>query len=394
MKAELVLKLIKYHYEKNENAFADTVLEITELEEKKGNKSLAGKFKNAMSDKEVRKKIIDDYNFETQKNTLQPSSGLTLFEKKSIYVPKDKSSNLTLFELFEPTDIERKRLKFTSKVEKKIQEIKNEFSNKKKLIDLNLPFDNKLLLCGPPGCGKTSLAFLIAKELNYPLAYVRLDSMVSSLLGHTGQNIRKVFDEVNNKKVVLFLDEFDAIAKKRDDTKELGELKRVVNTLLQNIDSLSSDVFLIAATNHHHLLDKAVWRRFNSVIYLDLPNDEAKRIYIEERLSDFPSLKISKNLDLKKVVGLTRGFNFSDLNEIIDKTVKNKLLYANITDEELKTRDFVTTVSDKILMYNASESSFNAEKLKYLRDIGFSVSNLTEITGLSKTTIYDRLNGR
>lgn len=130
------------------------------------------------------------------------------------------------------------------------------------------------MLYGPPGCGKTTVAQLISSITNLPLVTARLDGLVSSLLGSTAKNIRKVFDYASKRECILFLDEFDVIAKLRDDKNELGELKRVVNSLIQNIDEFSEDSILIAATNHHKLLDPAIWRRFNTILALEKPQLE------------------------------------------------------------------------------------------------------------------------
>lgn len=119
-----------------------------------------------------------------------------------------------------------------------------------------------ILLVGPPGTGKSLLAGHIAARLSRPFYVVRLDSVISSRLGETSKNIRGMFDFIPTKDAVLFLDEMDAIAKLRDDRHELGELKRVVNTVLQGLDSLADEVIVIGATNHPHLLDPAIWRRF------------------------------------------------------------------------------------------------------------------------------------
>ncbi|TNE66618.1 MAG: AAA family ATPase [Rhodobacteraceae bacterium] len=129
-----------------------------------------------------------------------------------------------------------------------------------------------LLLYGPPGTGKSLLAGHVAASLGRPFYVARLDSLISSRLGETAKNIRGVFEYVPSKKAVLFLDEMDAIAKVRDDRHELGELKRVVNTVLQGLDSLTDDVVTIAATNHPHLLDPAIWRRFPYKAEISLPD--------------------------------------------------------------------------------------------------------------------------
>lgn len=133
-----------------------------------------------------------------------------------------------------------------------------------------------LLLYGPPGTGKTLLAGHIAATLKRPFYIARLDSLISSRLGETAKNIRGIFDFVPARNAVLFLDEMDAIAKLRDDRHELGELKRVVNTVLQGLDSLTDDVVTVGATNHPHLLDPAIWRRFPYKVELGLPDEDVR----------------------------------------------------------------------------------------------------------------------
>lgn len=133
-----------------------------------------------------------------------------------------------------------------------------------------------LLLSGPPGTGKSLLAGHIAAQLSRPLYVVRLDSVISSLLGDTAKNIRSVFDFVPARNAVLFLDEMDAVAKLRDDRHELGELKRVVNTVIQALDGLDPSSIVVAATNHAHLLDPAIWRRFPYKIELGLPDESVR----------------------------------------------------------------------------------------------------------------------
>jgi hypothetical protein len=133
-----------------------------------------------------------------------------------------------------------------------------------------------LMLSGPPGTGKTLLAGHVAARLNRPFYVVRLDSVISSLLGDTAKNVRTVFDYVPSKNAVLFLDEMDAVAKLRDDRHELGELKRVVNTVIQGLDSLDEHAVVLAATNHPQLLDSAIWRRFPYKIELKTPETEVR----------------------------------------------------------------------------------------------------------------------
>ncbi len=133
-----------------------------------------------------------------------------------------------------------------------------------------------ILLYGAPGTGKSLLAGHIAARLGRPFYVARLDSVISSRLGETSKNIRGMFDFIPTREAVLFLDEMDAIAKLRDDRHELGELKRVVNTVLQGLDSLTDDVIVIGATNHPHLLDPAIWRRFPYKAELHGPDTDVR----------------------------------------------------------------------------------------------------------------------
>ncbi len=130
---------------------------------------------------------------------------------------------------------------------------------------------HRILLVGPPGNGKTSLAEAIAEALSIPFIVIRYETMIGSYLGETASRLRRVIDYVRTVPCVLFFDEFDAIAKERGDTHETGEIKRVVTSLLLQVDALPSYVVTIAATNHPELLDRAVWRRFQLRLRLDRP---------------------------------------------------------------------------------------------------------------------------
>lgn len=144
------------------------------------------------------------------------------------------------------------------------------------LSEANLAMRSNLLLSGPPGTGKSFIAGHIAAKLGLPLYVVRLDALMSSLLGDTAKNIRAIFDFANHSSSFLFIDEIDAVAKRRDDQRELGEIKRVVNTLIQGLDSVSSKTVIIAATNHSHLLDPAIFRRFPYSLDVSLPNSDMR----------------------------------------------------------------------------------------------------------------------
>ena len=168
-----------------------------------------------------------------------------------------------------------------------------------------------LLMYGAPGTGKSRLARYIATELGLDLYVARLDGLISSFLGSTAKNIRALFDFAAKTPCVLFLDEFDAIAKVRGDDQEMGELKRVVNSFLQNLDTLGGQSIVLAATNHENLLDAAVWRRFTYRVSLDLP-DAAQR----QRLwGDFLAPLSFSERELTLLADLSEGFTGSDIRE-------------------------------------------------------------------------------
>lgn len=170
-----------------------------------------------------------------------------------------------------------------------------------------------LLLFGPPGTGKTLLAGHIAASLKRPFYIARLDSLISSRLGETAKNIRGIFEFVPARDAVLFLDEMDAIAKLRDDRHELGELKRVVNTVLQGLDSLTDDVVTVAATNHPHLLDPAIWRRFPYKAELSLPDRDVRQSLWLHFLYEGNSERQSDAAILARV---SDGLNGADIENI------------------------------------------------------------------------------
>ena len=146
---------------------------------------------------------------------------------------------------------------------------------------------HRILLVGPPGNGKTSLAESLAFELDLPLFAVRYDAVVTSYLGETAQRLRRLFDFVRTEPCILFFDEFDAIGKERGDLHENGEIKRVVTTLLLQLDDLPSYCVLVAATNHPELLDRATWRRFEIKLELERPTEDQMIEYFAHRLREF-----------------------------------------------------------------------------------------------------------
>jgi hypothetical protein len=191
----------------------------------------------------------------------------------------------------------------------------------------------RCLIYGPPGVGKTKLAHYLAQQLGLPCLEVRLDGLMSSFLGTTARNIGALFDFANRYLCMLFLDEFDAVAKARDDTQEIGEIKRVVNSLLQSLDARNGTGITIAATNHEHLLDPAVWRRFDSRIELQKPELEARELLLRHFLSPI-SLQPA---EMALLIWATEGMSGADIEMLVDAS-KRFLVLHTPTGRESKDR--------------------------------------------------------
>ncbi len=170
-----------------------------------------------------------------------------------------------------------------------IQQLIREHQFVDELTKYGLPVNNKIMLQGNSGCGKTTTAKAIANALGKPILILNLSNVVCSRIGETSQNIKQVFDKAAREKAVLFLDEFDQIGKERsNDDKDVGEMRRLVNTLIQLIDYLPQNALLIAATNHAELIDVALLRRFQLRIQFEMPIAEVLDTYYDKILKPFP----------------------------------------------------------------------------------------------------------
>ncbi|AWR45089.1 TPA: AAA family ATPase [Pseudomonas aeruginosa] len=208
-----------------------------------------------------------------------------------------------------------------------IQEIVGEIIQEHHRVDLlrsyNLEPRNRLLLIGPPGNGKTSLAEGVAEALMVPLLVVRYESIVGTYLGETAVRLKKLFEYASSRRCVLFFDEFETLGKERGDTHETGEIKRVVSSLLLQIDSLPSHVVVIGATNHAELLDRAVWRRFQVRIEVPQPT--------RDRLAEwFERFQKKHNLDFgyssSALAKRLYGCNFSEAEEFCLNVLRRYIL--------------------------------------------------------------------
>lgn len=200
------------------------------------------------------------------------TNGEELTAKTSI--PVDKETSTPLAEVFFPSDLPSEAPLLHTNIQIAINSIVNEWKKFDQLLEINATPASSCLIYGAPGTGKTHLAKWISKQIGLPVVLARLEGLMSSYLGTTSRNIGNLFTFANKYKCVLLLDEFDAIAKLRNDPQEVGEVKRVVNTLLQSLDSRHEKGFTLGVTNHESLLDPAIWRRFDIQIEIPKPSAE------------------------------------------------------------------------------------------------------------------------
>ena len=210
---------------------------------------------------------------------LQPNS----FGIRRGLTPNQNSSNGQHKDLIYEIKPERTldSLILPDKIQDQIKEVVEEQHRAELLHAHNLRARNRVLLAGPPGNGKTTLAEVMAFELMYPLVVVRYETLVGSYLGETSSRLMHLLNYAKTQRCVLFFDEFETLGKERGDNHETGEIKRVVSSLLLQIDDLPDYVVIVAASNHPELLDRAVWRRFQLRIELPGPTRQQLSRYIE-----------------------------------------------------------------------------------------------------------------
>ena len=309
------------------------------------------------------------------------ASTITLDELSA--TPVDQESRLSIVDMYPPT-VMTIPLVLQPAVESRVDNFVKMIVRQSELLRKGVDIRCSLMLYGEPGCGKTTIAKYISQKTKLPLVVARFDALVSSLLGSTAKNIRKVFEYAEKRPCILFLDEFDAIAKARNDMHETGELKRVINSLIQNIDNFPSQSVLIAATNHPELLDKAIWRRFNTVLEIGLSNPETTEKLLDVFMGDFPNTILDDNKKRRKMAQLLSGKSPSDIQTIINNAKAQSVLEG---DSILRYEKLLVEIFEFGLHDNQSEEML----IDYLYDNGITQSEIAETLNLSLRKIKTHL---
>lgn len=308
-RGEIIRKLFKSFSRNEREEFLAAAQELIEEERNKNHILLA---------RDLEKLLHNGYTKPLASN-LAP---LTKFPQP----PKDKDTGLALLDV-KQFDLTWDHIVLSEKIFDILQEIVLENRKQDILAAYNLKPKNKLLFCGPPGCGKTQTAKILSSVLSLPLVYVNLTAVFSSYLGETATNLQKIFTYIEQGEWLVLFDEFDAIARDRDNLNEHGEVKRLVNSLLQLIDNANNQSVFVAATNHEKLLDSAVWRRFDEVIFFDNPTVELRTALLNRYLSGIRYTVVNLSTFAERLENATGA----DIERICSDAIKAVILRGERT---------------------------------------------------------------
>lgn len=324
--------------------------------------------------KRLAKRLSEDYP-EAAKELRQAagSAQRSSLKREVAAVPVDSDSRLDLVRSESPVGVPRPV--WADDLRELMEQVVEERQHWTELSDADLEPTRSMLFTGPPGVGKTLSARWIASELSLPLLVLDLSAVMSSFLGRTGNNLRNVLDYARGMECVLLLDEFDAVAKRRDDAIEVGELKRLVTVLLQEIETWPSSGVLIAATNHPELLDPAVWRRFDTVVEFALPDGRAIRAELEALLRPDEILDPVR----EALILAFAGRSFSD----IERDVRRAKREAIVKGETLESRLFAWIQAN----CDPADRTDRVRMTENLIRSGATERAIQAATGLSRDTI-------
>jgi SpoVK/Ycf46/Vps4 family AAA+-type ATPase len=316
--ADQIKSLIKAHLDGNDEKFKTVVLQIAAYEAKKNHVNLAQDLKKLIDKPRVSRAGIIPI---TQSNPMLQMS-----------LPNQRLHDLIV----------------SDEIHDRILRIISEYKNSNKLKQYGMDNRRKILIEGPPGTGKTFTASVIASELNLPLYSVQIDKLVTKFMGETSTKLRQIFEEVENNVGVYFFDEFDAIGADRSLDNEVGEMRRILNSFLQFIEQDSSDSIIIAATNNHHLLDQALFRRFDDVLHYQTPSESEIRKIYKYKLSVFQKgFKPSDELITKSL-----SLSQAELIRVCEDSIKSSILNDSIITQS----ELLNLIKERMVIYSDKEA--------------------------------------
>lgn len=300
-------------------------------------------------------------------------------------LPVDRDSQLEMATVYEPNILNNPMPVLSTSTSERIEDFLHEREKMEVLLKQDIKPSSSLLLTGQPGTGKTMLARYVASSLNKNLIVLDLSASISSLMGKTGANLKKVIDYAKRNASVLLFDEFDAIAKKRDDNTDLGEIKRVVNILLMELENWPVSSVFIATSNHPEILDKAIWRRFDHSIEIGLPDKKERYRILSVELQEFLIAKNNSINLLKPIAELFENKSPADICRYANNVKRRSILRG---EEPVKTliKEIEGFNDDKKL-----RGKFCKIAKEVLQD-KITVRELADLTGLSPAGVQHHLS--
>lgn len=284
--------------------------------------------------------------------------------------PVDKESRNQLVRIEEAITIDSPILNLD--IENQLSDFLKERGMLERFLEENILPPNSILLTGKPGVGKTYIAKWLSYKLNMPLVTLDLASAISSYLGRSGQNIKSIFEFAKTHNVILFLDELDAIAKRRDDMGDLGELKRLVNVLLKELEECPVTCVIIGATNHPEMLDSAIWRRFDRSIEVLMPGKDERRALIIRSLG--PKIKLISEQNIEFIINNTEHVSASEICKLCEHIKRQILMNETISPDLCALKEccrniVIRSKEDKIQICKRIRDDFPKLSVRDISDI-------------------------
>jgi len=320
--AEHIKNLIKFFGDGDDDRFYSVALQIAASEAKKGHTAIAQELKLLIE----KAKKNREYQF--------------LDRNKTIPILQPKRELKELIDVFQP-QIKLKDMILAPEVKDSLNRVIQEQQNWDTLQKYNLRPRRKLLLIGPPGCGKTMTAQAIAGELRIPVFIVRLDGIVSKYMGESIAKLRLIFDAMPENRGVYLFDEFDSIGSHRNQGQDLGEIKRILNSFLINIEKDQSNSIIIAATNMPEMLDKALFRRFDDVINYPLPAQQEIEATLIKNLQGF---SFEHKVNWSEISKNALGLNYSEITSACEDALKEMILSSKL---QIAEKDLVLAIQNR-----------------------------------------------